>query len=674
MKSSLWTFANVASTVCVSDDASCEKIRLSLEDCDVEKDICTFIKEHGTGQEIPDPPKFIDFCRGDVNDTASEADEEASYTVAQFPRAINPTIRSSSPQPSTFESHNGPDTSINEEFRRSGSSQVQASAGYDVNQQQQQSRSRQPTNPAVAERKQVQREVPNFAPQGAAQVPHDPYPRDGMTQFCRTGPPPVVGVGSDLSSTSSNMRPSSRDSQSDYSHPTDYSRDDHMDKRTQSTSPTKYAPPVVSEEIQDSPKKRGFFNSPFTRRKSKHGNDMRPAEGGNRPVVASQETPRPKQQDNRPPLVNRNSNAPDPRSPRAPGGNGLETNYQLNVGNNVFDVSPNARSKKQPEDTFSSMDPIAQALEDLKDVTKASGLRVSADRYAGVATPAPVDGGRATPMNNHISALAAAQKGTPPPTYVQPASRLGAPPPAHTSRTMQETTRRYTAQRQDTFGESPHRQGGSISRPASRGAGSYQGQPDLRQGRPQDRPTSRGPSRSPSPNPGFSAQTPRGQSYNQPQHRPSHSQDHPSRPLSRGPDPRAPSPQPGYHPGQGPAASRPRANTNSPYKQPQPMYSNYDNRGSSPQPGWNQRGPPPQQQQQGNPMQSRPGSSRGDAMSMQLAQPDNSPNRPGSRQYGDDPGFNGQAVGRVRTKSFAGPQNLTKDGLPIMHYGMSYFT
>src|SRR5690554_5949526 len=46
-KSSLWTFANVSSTVCVSDDASCEKIRLSLETMDVEQDISTFISEKG---------------------------------------------------------------------------------------------------------------------------------------------------------------------------------------------------------------------------------------------------------------------------------------------------------------------------------------------------------------------------------------------------------------------------------------------------------------------------------------------------------------------------------------------------------------------------------------------------------------------------------------------------
>ncbi|KAF4806120.1 Septation protein imp2 [Colletotrichum siamense] len=111
-KSSLWTFANVSSTVCVSDDASCEKIRLSLEKMDVETDIVGFIKERGTGQEIPDPPKYINFCRGDVNDTQSETSDDDNYSVAQFPRSINPAFRTSSPQPSTYESHHDPNSSL----------------------------------------------------------------------------------------------------------------------------------------------------------------------------------------------------------------------------------------------------------------------------------------------------------------------------------------------------------------------------------------------------------------------------------------------------------------------------------------------------------------------------------------------------------------------------------
>lgn len=73
VKASLWTFANVSSTVCVHDDEvsnkiifrfasypglpnpkqSCEKVRTSLEDCEVEKDITSFILDRGTGQDIP---------------------------------------------------------------------------------------------------------------------------------------------------------------------------------------------------------------------------------------------------------------------------------------------------------------------------------------------------------------------------------------------------------------------------------------------------------------------------------------------------------------------------------------------------------------------------------------------------------------------------------------------
>ncbi|KAI1638200.1 hypothetical protein F4809DRAFT_649372 [Biscogniauxia mediterranea] len=111
-KSSLWTFANISSTVCVSDDASCEKIRLSLEKMDVEEDIVHFISEKGTGQEIPDPPKYINFCRGDVEDHQSEVSDEDNYSVAQFPRSINPAFRTSSPQPSTFESHHDPNSAL----------------------------------------------------------------------------------------------------------------------------------------------------------------------------------------------------------------------------------------------------------------------------------------------------------------------------------------------------------------------------------------------------------------------------------------------------------------------------------------------------------------------------------------------------------------------------------
>ena len=40
------------STVCVSDDEACEKIRVSLEKCEVDEVIQAFISTKGTGQEI----------------------------------------------------------------------------------------------------------------------------------------------------------------------------------------------------------------------------------------------------------------------------------------------------------------------------------------------------------------------------------------------------------------------------------------------------------------------------------------------------------------------------------------------------------------------------------------------------------------------------------------------
>jgi hypothetical protein len=56
LKSNLWRFANIMSTVCVSDDEACEKIRVSLENCEVDEVIQSFVQAKATGQEIPGPP------------------------------------------------------------------------------------------------------------------------------------------------------------------------------------------------------------------------------------------------------------------------------------------------------------------------------------------------------------------------------------------------------------------------------------------------------------------------------------------------------------------------------------------------------------------------------------------------------------------------------------------
>ncbi|KZT69660.1 hypothetical protein DAEQUDRAFT_765251 [Daedalea quercina L-15889] len=60
-KDNMWAYANAISTVCVADDESCEKIRLALESMEVDRDMENFVRDYGTGSQIPDPPVFVDY-------------------------------------------------------------------------------------------------------------------------------------------------------------------------------------------------------------------------------------------------------------------------------------------------------------------------------------------------------------------------------------------------------------------------------------------------------------------------------------------------------------------------------------------------------------------------------------------------------------------------------------
>lgn len=391
---------------------SCEKIRLSLESCEVEKDISNFIQERGTGQEIPDPPKYINFCRGELNDTASETSEDEGYSVAQFQRTLNPAFRTSSPQPSTYESHHDPQSDL---AVKMGHLQAHTPPSRETTLTPQKATHQPP--PIIDYRAQPQTQAPyQHKIDDLVPVPHNEYPTDGMTMFCRTAPP------SDRSSATSPMRPSSRDSQSEYSNPTSFSSQEPPSGKQ---SPIKQDIPLMSPTKQVQKKRSGFFsNSPF-RRKSKHERDGRDGPpdsnmatpkarntwgASNRDAASNQSSPTRQYGQGIETRDFQNEPSPEPVDPRA--------NFQLNVGPNVFDVaSPDGHRQKSPSKASTQdLDPIAQALADLKGVGKQSSVRMSADRYAGVATPGPG-------MTNDI---AAAQRGTPPPSYhdQQPIRRL----------------------------------------------------------------------------------------------------------------------------------------------------------------------------------------------------------------------------------------------------------
>lgn len=66
MKDNLWSYANAVSTVCVSDDEACEKMRLALEQMEPDKEMDNFVRDYGTGSAIPEPPSFINYTNTDA--------------------------------------------------------------------------------------------------------------------------------------------------------------------------------------------------------------------------------------------------------------------------------------------------------------------------------------------------------------------------------------------------------------------------------------------------------------------------------------------------------------------------------------------------------------------------------------------------------------------------------
>jgi hypothetical protein len=661
MKSSLWSFANIASTVCVSDDASCEKVRLSLENCEVEKDIVAFIKEQGTGQEIPDPPKYINFCRGDVSDTQSESSEDDNYSVAQFQRTINPAYRSSSPQPSTYESHHDPKSALVRDLghdtgtptsreatitpqkaatERARQTQIeyQPPSVHDAPMPQQKpipekSRPEKSRQPQLDYQTQPSRHPFEQAQHGPlATVPHDPYPMDGMTMLCRTGPP------SEMSSAHSPVRPSSRDSQSEYSNPTSFSS---QEPQSGKTSPVKQVGPPADKQILK--KKSGFFqsHSPFRRKSNKEkdygGTNMAPS---NRNTWAASRTnniaqtptsrrPQYSQPSQSMMISDKPSASPEPEpvDPRA--------NFQLNIGNNVFDVQTPGKGKStQDSSQEEELDPIAQALAELKGVTKASSSRVSADNYHGIATPAPGSTPNSRPGGTQMASgtLMGGSRGTPPPSYDQPVSRLGLPQPAFTSKAMQQTRQKYEDQTRNMFSAPQARPGsqhGSQSRPGTRGSEMPRATSPAPQRsvspRPSTQDNTRQPYRSASPNPYAGSQRSRTQSQS-------------ASPVKRGSEQ-------GYYRQNSPNEIA-RAVSPAPFREPERPHSSHVatdmavQLAPAPSDGYGSHGR----------ASSRAGSSR-------------------TMSYYGGQGSQNNQVSRQRSKSVADVRQYNREGRPILHFG-----
>ena len=65
---------------------SCEKIRVSLEQMEPEREMENFVRDYGTGNQIPDPPAFVNYQAPDAIPSSSA---RPTYRTASFNRASN---------------------------------------------------------------------------------------------------------------------------------------------------------------------------------------------------------------------------------------------------------------------------------------------------------------------------------------------------------------------------------------------------------------------------------------------------------------------------------------------------------------------------------------------------------------------------------------------------------
>lgn len=63
----MWEYTNGISSSCVTDDASCENVRKSLEQCNTQSELDFFIQKFGTGTEIYTTPDFVDYINGETD-------------------------------------------------------------------------------------------------------------------------------------------------------------------------------------------------------------------------------------------------------------------------------------------------------------------------------------------------------------------------------------------------------------------------------------------------------------------------------------------------------------------------------------------------------------------------------------------------------------------------------
>ncbi|KAI8812361.1 hypothetical protein BJ742DRAFT_793886 [Cladochytrium replicatum] len=86
MREFIWNFVNMISSTCVADDECCERVRVSLESVEIDKDIQLFIDTRSTGTELPALLVYVPY-------TSKSMDND--YIPLSNPPSSAPSVRSS---------------------------------------------------------------------------------------------------------------------------------------------------------------------------------------------------------------------------------------------------------------------------------------------------------------------------------------------------------------------------------------------------------------------------------------------------------------------------------------------------------------------------------------------------------------------------------------------------
>ncbi|XP_065183116.1 proline-serine-threonine phosphatase-interacting protein 1-like [Sycon ciliatum] len=87
----MWKYSNVCSSMAVQEDEMYETVRVSLEKCDEELDIRTFVKQKGTGGERPLPVEYENFYDRSAGPSVSGRHPAASQTNSRPAAAVAST-------------------------------------------------------------------------------------------------------------------------------------------------------------------------------------------------------------------------------------------------------------------------------------------------------------------------------------------------------------------------------------------------------------------------------------------------------------------------------------------------------------------------------------------------------------------------------------------------------